>query len=168
MILAAAASGGSGFTMIIILVAMIALMYFMMIRPQSKERKRMNEMLNAMDVGDAILTSSGFYGVVIEIAGEDVIVEFGNNKNCRIPMKKSAIIQVEKPGGYTAPEKVDKKAPKAVEEKVEETAEAVKETAENVKETAENVTENAADAAAETAKDIAEEVSDLAKETEKI
>ena len=48
-------------------------------------------------VGDTVLTTSGFYGVVIDITDEDVIVEFGSNKNCRIPMQKSAIMQVEKP-----------------------------------------------------------------------
>lgn len=159
-----ASSGSSGFSMIIILVVMIALMYFMMIRPQNKERKRMNEMLASMDIGDAVLTSSGFYGVVIEIAGDDVIVEFGNNKNCRIPMKKSAIIQVEKPGGYTAPAEPEKKSKKAVEEKKEEIAETVKEEAAEAKEAASEVK----DAAAEAAGNIADEVSDMAKEIDKL
>ena len=44
------------------------------------------------------LTTSGFYGVIIDITDDDVIVEFGNNKNCRIPMQKAAIAQIEKPG----------------------------------------------------------------------
>ena len=43
-----------------------------------------------------VLVTSGFYGVVIDLTDEDVIVEFGSNKNCRIPMKKSAIAEVEK------------------------------------------------------------------------
>ena len=43
-----------------------------------------------------MLTTSGFYGVIIDITDEDVIVEFGNNKNCRIPMQKAAITRVEK------------------------------------------------------------------------
>ena len=42
-------------------------------------------------------TTSGFYGVIINMTEEDVVVEFGNNKNCRIPMAKSAITKVEKP-----------------------------------------------------------------------
>ena len=42
------------------------------------------------------MTTGGFYGVVIDITDEDAIVEFGNNKNCRIPMKKAAIAEVEK------------------------------------------------------------------------
>ncbi len=153
-----AAAGSGNFTMIIILVAMIALMYFMMIRPQSKERKRMQEMLSAMDVGDAVLTSSGFYGVVIEITADDVIVEFGNNKNCRIPMKKSAIIQVEKPGGFVEPvkpEKVEKKNKKA-EEIVDNAAEAAADTAEN----AADAVQEAAGEAAEAAADAAEAVKD--------
>ena len=44
-----------------------------------------------------MLTSSGFYGVIIDMTDDTVIVEFGNNKNCRIPMQKQAIVQVEKP-----------------------------------------------------------------------
>ena len=40
--------------------------------------------------------TSGFYGVLIDITDDDVIVEFGSNRNCRIPMKKSAIQEVEK------------------------------------------------------------------------
>ena len=67
-----------------------------MLRPQKKEQKRLQAMLNDMEVGDSIVTTSGFYGVVIDMTDEDVIVEFGNNKNCRIPMRKQAIAEVEK------------------------------------------------------------------------
>lgn len=98
MIFASSASGsGSALSMIILLVAMFALMYFMMIRPQRKEQKRMQAMLSAMEIGDAVVTTGGFYGIIIDISEDDVIVEFGNNKNCRIPMRKEAIAQVEKP-----------------------------------------------------------------------
>ena len=53
-------------------------------------------MLANLEAGDSILTTSGFYGVVIDITEEVVIVEFGSNKNCRIPMQKAAIVSVEK------------------------------------------------------------------------
>ncbi len=92
---AATASGG-GIIMILYIVIIIAFMYFIMIRPQKKEQKRMAAMLSELAVGDVVLTSSGFYGIVIDITDDTVIVEFGNNKNCRIPMQKSAIQQVEK------------------------------------------------------------------------
>ena len=72
-------------------------MWFLLMRPQKKEQKRLQAMLSTMVVGDTALTTSGFYGVIIDITDDDVIVEFGNNKNCRIPMQKSAIAQIEKP-----------------------------------------------------------------------
>ena len=93
-----AAAGGGMMLMIIYIVVIGAAMYFFAIRPQKKEQKKMQAMLAALEVGDTIVTTSGFYGVVIDITDEDCIVEFGNNKNCRIPMRKTAITEVEKPG----------------------------------------------------------------------
>jgi preprotein translocase subunit YajC len=95
--------GGMGFTIVYMLV-IIAVMYFLLIRPQRNEQKRVNAMLADLAVGDSVVTTGGFYGVVLDITDEDVIVEFGNNKNCRIPMRKSAIAEVEKAdSGYSAP-----------------------------------------------------------------
>ena len=54
-------------------------------------------MLSQMAIGDTVLTTSGFYGTIIDMTDDTVIVEFGNNKNCRIPMTKGAISQLEKP-----------------------------------------------------------------------
>lgn len=71
--------------------------YFFAIRPQKKQQKAHDVMLSTLANGDSILTSSGFYGVVIDVMDDVVIVEFGNNKNCRIPMKKAAIVEIEKP-----------------------------------------------------------------------
>ncbi len=85
-----------GLSTLLIYVVFIAVLWFFLMRPQKKEQKRLQLMLAEMAVGDTVLTSSGFYGVLIDITDEDVIVEFGNNKNCRIPMQKQAIVQVEK------------------------------------------------------------------------
>lgn len=92
----AAAATGGGLVMVIYIVIIVAFMYFIMIRPQKKEQKRMAAMLADMSVGDCVLTSSGFYGIVIDITDDTVIVEFGSNKNCRIPMQKAAVAQIEK------------------------------------------------------------------------
>lgn len=86
---------GMGTMLIFWAVIMIALWFFMM-RPQKKEQKRIQEMLNNLEIGDCVCTTSGFYGIIIDITDDMVIVEFGNNKNCRIPMQKNAITQVEK------------------------------------------------------------------------
>ena len=93
---AAGAATGGGMIMVIYIVIIVAFMYFVMIRPQKKEQKRMAAMLADMSVGDCVLTSSGLYGIVIDITDDTVIVEFGSNKNCRIPMQKAAVAQIEK------------------------------------------------------------------------
>lgn len=98
VLLEAAAGGGSSIVLLIAYVLFfVVLMYFIAIRPQKKQQKKLNEILASMEVGDSVLTTSGFYGVVLDITDDVVIVEFGNNKNCRIPMQKTAIVQVEKP-----------------------------------------------------------------------
>lgn len=81
------------------------MMYFLSVRPQKKQQRKMEELWSSMETGDSIVTTSGFYGVVLDVQDDVVIVEFGNNKNCRIPMQKQAIAQVEKVGGATKEEK---------------------------------------------------------------
>ncbi len=96
---AAATTGGMGASFWIIYIAIIiGFMYLVIIRPQNKQKKQQAELMESMAVGDTCLTSSGFYGTIIDITDDVVIVEFGSNKNCRIPMQKSAVVQIEKPG----------------------------------------------------------------------
>ena len=64
---------------VIYIIFFAGLFYFMSYRPQKKERDRKATLVSSMSVDDM------------------VIVEFGNNKNCRIPMKKEAIVEIEKP-----------------------------------------------------------------------
>jgi preprotein translocase subunit YajC len=84
------------FTLIWVVIMGVAF-YFMAIRPQKKQQKAMDALIATIEPGDSILTTSGFYGVVIDVMEEVIIVEFGSNKNCRIPMKKTAVVEVEKP-----------------------------------------------------------------------
>lgn len=99
-LLLTAAEGSSTASLISMLISFLILglfFYFMIIRPQKKEQKKAAAMLSSLEVGDSVLTTSGFYGTIIDIADDTVIVEFGNNKNCRVPMQKTAIAQAEKP-----------------------------------------------------------------------
>ena len=57
----------SGAGWILYIIFLVALMYFVAIRPQNKEKKKMAELLASVAVGDTVLTTSGFYGVVIDI-----------------------------------------------------------------------------------------------------
>ena len=107
-ILIAASAGGGTLGLFIWMAVMIGIMYFLMIRPQRKEQNRVRNMLADMQVGDSVVTTSGFYGKILDMTEEDVIVEFGNNKNCRIPMRKTAIAEVEKASdGIATPEVKD-------------------------------------------------------------
>ncbi len=103
-------SSGGGLMMIIYLVIIVVFFYFFFIRPQRKEQKEKDTMLSSLEVGDSVLTTAGFYGIVIDITDDTVIVEFGNNKNCRIPMQKSAIVQIEKPQDAAAVAEIQKES----------------------------------------------------------
>ena len=77
---------GAGTSGIFVLIAYIAvfavLMYFLSVRPQKKRQKTMDAMIANLAVGDSILTTSGFYGVVIDIA-EDVVMTDIAVSQCR-------------------------------------------------------------------------------------
>ena len=82
-------TGGSMLMIVLYLAFFIVLMYFLMIRPQKKQAKKQDELQNSLEPGDNIMTTSGFFGTILDIVDDTtVIVEFGNNKNCRIPMHK--------------------------------------------------------------------------------
>jgi len=97
-------SGLGSLGMIVWLVVLFAVMYFLMIRPQKKQQKEKDRLLNEAAIGDTVLTTSGFYGTIIDMQDDTVIVEFGNDKHCRIPMAKSAIADIEKPEDAVATE----------------------------------------------------------------
>lgn len=99
---AAAQQGGGAnslITMLILYAVIFGVFYFFAIRPQSKQKKEHDALLTTLEIGDSILTTSGFYGVVINISEEVVVVEFGNDKHCRIPMKKENIVEIDKQNG---------------------------------------------------------------------
>ena len=90
---------------IVIYVVLFGGLWWFMMRPQKKEQKRIQAMLASMEVGDTALTTSGFYGVVVDKVDETtIIVEFGNDKHCRIPMEKSAIQVMEKANASSSEE----------------------------------------------------------------
>ena len=78
----AAADGKNGTaTYIIMMVVLIALMYFMMIRPQKKRQMEVQEMRSSLEIGDEIITIGGIVGKVVTIREEDLIIETGADRN---------------------------------------------------------------------------------------
>ncbi len=92
------AAGLSSMFMVVYVIVLVGFFYFMFMRPQKKEQKKLDELRDGLKPGDNIMTTGGFYGVVLDVVDDTVIVEFGNNKNCRIPMNKNAIADVERDG----------------------------------------------------------------------
>lgn len=91
-----APNNGNLLFLVVYFVIIGAAFWFIAIRPQKKQQRQHQNLLSTLAIGDSVLTTSGFYGVVIDVMDEVVIVEFGSNKNCRIPMKKEAIVDIEK------------------------------------------------------------------------
>ena len=60
---------------IVVYAVILGGMWFLLMRPQKKEQKRIQAMLADMEIGDTALTTSGFYGVIIDITDDDVIVD---------------------------------------------------------------------------------------------
>ncbi|MBR1815853.1 MAG: preprotein translocase subunit YajC [Lachnospiraceae bacterium] len=112
MILEAATSastgGMSGIAIVIYFVVIIGIMYLVMVLPQKKQRKQMEDLHNSMEPGDTVMTTGGFYGTLLDIVDDTtVIVEFGNDRHCRIPMHKNAIAEVEKAGSAVIKDDTD-------------------------------------------------------------
>lgn len=93
---AAAGAAGSGMSSILMIVALIAIFYFFMIRPQNKERKRMREFLNSLEVGTKVKTASGVYGKIKEINDDCVYLEIADGVKIKID-KNYIVAPAEKP-----------------------------------------------------------------------
>ena len=88
--------GGAGFGGFLIpLGLMFAIMYFMVIMPQQRQRKKTQEMLGALKAGDKIITSGGIYGTVNGIDGDSVILKISSEPQVKIRISRAAIAQVE-------------------------------------------------------------------------
>ncbi len=106
---ATGSTGGNAMFIIVYILIFVAIIYFMMIRPQKKQKAKTEEMHQQMEPGDNIMTTSGFYGTILDIVDDTtIIVEFGNNRNCRIPMHKNAVAELEKKNSAVVEEDKDK------------------------------------------------------------
>lgn len=94
IILAAAANAGGDYTGILMIVAMIAIFYFFMIRPQNKKQKEIKKARETMQKGDAVVTAGGIYGRIKEVKDTTFIITIAEGVN----------IKIEKTSVYAAPE----------------------------------------------------------------
>lgn len=83
-------TAAGGMTSIIMIVAMIAVFYFLMIRPENKRKKEAEQMRSAVKNGDQITTIGGIIGTVVDVKGDKVVVETSADQ-VRIELAKWAI-----------------------------------------------------------------------------
>ena len=79
-----AAAGGSNMTFLIMMVAIFAIMYFFMIRPQNKKQKEIANFRKNLEVGQSIITAGGIYGKIKEIEDNAVVVEIASGVKIKV------------------------------------------------------------------------------------
>jgi preprotein translocase subunit YajC len=91
-----ALGGGAGFGGFLIpLALMFAIMYFMVIMPQQRQRKKTQAMLATLKAGDKVITNGGIYGTISGIDGDSAILKISSEPQVKIRISRAAIAQVE-------------------------------------------------------------------------
>jgi len=84
---------GGGLSSFLPLILMVAIFYFLLIRPQQKRAKQRNAMLGSVKKGDQIVTIGGIHGTVMELREDTVVISV--SENTKITIEKQAINQVK-------------------------------------------------------------------------
>ncbi|PKN77596.1 MAG: preprotein translocase subunit YajC [Candidatus Cloacimonetes bacterium HGW-Cloacimonetes-1] len=96
ILLQAAAPKGFDPTQILFFVAIFAIMYFLMIRPQQKRAKEMQRMLESLQVNDKVITAAGIIGRIVSIKPDKnvVVIEIDETNKIRVDFQRSAIVSI--------------------------------------------------------------------------
>ena len=78
------AAQGGGLSSLIMIVALIAIFYFFMIRPQSKKQKEIKKFREGLQMGDMFITAGGIYGIIKEVKETSFVIEVTDNVKIRI------------------------------------------------------------------------------------
>lgn len=84
--------GGSPMSLIFMIIAIFAVMYFLMIRPQQKQKKQQQSMLSQLSKGDKIVTSGGIHATIVGVKDTTIIAKIADN--VKVEMNRSSISQV--------------------------------------------------------------------------
>lgn len=98
-------SEGSGWSGMLMIVAMIVIFYFFMIRPQSKKQKEIKKAREAMQKGDKVVTAGGIYGTIKSINTETNVIMMEIAPNVTIKVSREQVF----PAGAEVPQKEEKK-----------------------------------------------------------
>ena len=97
-VLLTADEGGGGssiWSTVLLMVAMVAVFYFALIRPQKKREKQTSQMRSSIEIGDGVTTVGGIIGRVISIKDETLLIETGSDRT-KVRVQRWAVQEVEK------------------------------------------------------------------------
>ena len=106
-------------SMLLPLILMLALMYFLMIRPESKRKKQAEEMRNSLKKGDQITTIGGIMGKIVHVGEDSIVIETSDDR-VRMELTKWAVSSVGVQSGEQPEEKKEEKKPSKKEEEKKE------------------------------------------------
>jgi preprotein translocase subunit YajC len=86
---------GGGMSFPVMMALMFGILYFMVIRPQNNERKKLQQRIESLKKGDKVLTSSGIFATVVSIESDRAVLRIGDDT--KVEFAKSAIAQVLNP-----------------------------------------------------------------------
>ena len=114
---AAGAGSASMMSLMLPLVLMIAMMYFLMIRPENKRKKQAEEMRNSLKKGDQITTIGGIIGKIVQVTDETIIIETSDDR-VRMELTKWAVStnNSNPPADAKKAKKTEKEEPAKLEE----------------------------------------------------
>ena len=107
---------------LIMIVAMFAIIYFLMIRPENKRKKQAEEMRNSLKKGDQITTIGGIVGRIVMVTDDTIVIETSDDR-VRMELTKWAVSTNNTQQQNAAADKKDKKADKEEPAKIEEGSE---------------------------------------------
>ena len=111
--------GAEGSSMIIMIVLMFAIMYFLMIRPENKRKKKAQEMRDGLKKGDTVTTIGGIVGKIVHVNKDTIVIETSDDR-VRMELTKLAVSSV---GVQTGEQPEEPKKEGKKEEKKDEAAE---------------------------------------------
>ena len=109
---ATGAEGSAGLGIFLPLILMLAMLYFLMIRPESKRKKQAEEMRSSLKKGDQITTIGGIVGKIVQVTDENIVIETSDDR-VRMELTKWAV------STNNSNPPADKRAKKSKEDKEE-------------------------------------------------
>ncbi len=107
IIAAEQAPGGGMMSMFMMIGLLFVVMYFFMIRPQSKKQKAMDRMRNELSRNDKIITQGGLIGVVSKIKDNEIVLKVDENNNTRVTIVKTAVLHILEHSGSSEEKEKD-------------------------------------------------------------